>query len=259
VVGRVPAQGRGRAGIQQDDGNPGLPTFYIDQCEVTIAQYAEFLDYLKRHPDEATKFDSPDQPKGKSHSPAEWDDQQLPDGPYPGYYTDARRWGKFHNFPLTVNCPVFGVDWFDAYAYAKWKGRRLPTEQEWEKAARGTQGFKYPWGNDAHPDWADTGASSGGATLSGDGPHKRWVDVDSEPHDKSPFGVMGMAGNVSEWTSSQDASPDFSDSKVHVVRGGNWANPDSTLTRRILKLADLQSREELGFRTASDTAPTPAK
>jgi formylglycine-generating enzyme required for sulfatase activity/DNA-binding NarL/FixJ family response regulator len=240
--------------IYQDGQKLSLPSFAIDEFEVTIGQYAEFLKYLEQYPDEASKFDHPAQPKGKSHVPAAWADQDLATGPMLGYYARAQRWGKYHDASLDVNCPVFGVDWFDAFAYANWKGRRLPTEQEWEKAARGTQGFKYPWGNEPDVTKANSGADldpnpkKGGET---DG-YKRWSPVDAKAGDKSPFGVVGMAGNVSEWTASFDTDPRAPDDKIPVIRGGNWRNPDYSVTRRILLLTDLQADDALGFRTVSN-------
>ena len=195
--------------IYQDGQKLSLPAFFIDEYEVTIGQYAEFLKYLEQHPGEAAKFDHSEQPKGKSHVPAAWADQNLATGPMQGYYARAKRWGRYHDASLDVNCPVFGVDWFDAFAYAKWKGRRLPTEQEWEKAARGTQGFKYPWGNEPDGTKANSGSDFDPNPKKGgeqDG-YKRWSPVDAKKGDKSPFGVMGMAGNVSEWTASLDTDP----------------------------------------------------
>lgn len=237
-----------------------LPAFYIDEFEVTIGQYAEFLKYLEDHPDEAAKFDHPNQPKGKSHVPKNWADEELATGPMFGYYQRAQKWGKFHDAPLDVNCPVFGVDWFDAYAYAKWKGHRLPTEKEWEKAARGTGGFKFPWGNDDQPKLANLGGDFNpnpekGGEIDG---HDRWSPVDAEKKDKSPFGVMGMAGNVSEWTDTYDQDPKMSSMKIPVIRGGNYKTTkpeDYILTKRVLLITDLDSGEALGFRTVSDTPP----
>ncbi|CAN5417239.1 hypothetical protein BH09VER1_BH09VER1_29210 [soil metagenome] len=237
-----------------------LPAFSIDQYEVTIAQYAKFLEYLKEHPEEVAKFDSPQQPKGKSHVPEGWADQDLPTGPMPGYYTRAQKWGKFHDATLDVNCPVFGVDWYDAYAYAKWKGRRLPTEKEWEKAARGAEGFKYPWGNDTNDKWANNGKDTNRDPKKGgeiDG-YDSWSPVDAMKKDKSPFDVMDMAGNVSEWTSSIDVDAENPMGKVPVIRGGNWRTPDYSITRRVLKLTELQNDEALGFRTAADLSPDKA-
>ncbi len=243
--------------IYQDGKKETLPTFYIDEYEVTIGQYARFLDYLKAHPEEATKFDHPDQPKGKSHVPEGWADQDLPTGWMPGYYTRSKRWGKYHDAKLDVNSPVFGVDWYDAYAYAKWKGHRLPTELEWEKAGRGTQGFLYPWGNEPDNKKVNSGIDTnrdpnkGGEIDGWDG----WSPVDAVKTDKSPFGVYGMAGNVSEWTATLDADPMLPSQKVPVIRGGNWRTPDYKLTRRVLKLSEIQNDEALGFRTVSDTPP----
>jgi len=243
--------------IYQDGQKVTLPTFYIDKYEVTIGQYAQFLDFIEKNPDKIAQYEHPDQPKGKSHVPAEWADKKELNPPFPGYYHRAQQWGRYEKAALDVNCPVFGVDWFDAYAYAKWKGHRLPNEQEWEKAARGTDGRKFSWGNNEDPSRANTGADYDRSDPEKGGDKdgfKRWNPVDAKPGDKSPYGMVGASGNVSEWTATIAPSPEGS-GKAPVIRGGNWENPDPSVTRRILKLMDLQQAETLGFRTASDTTP----
>ena len=85
--------------VYQDGQKLSLPTFFIDEYEVTIGQYAEFLRYLEQHPGEAAKFDHPEQPKGKSHVPAAWADQDLATGPMPGYYVPGKAMGKVSRRP----------------------------------------------------------------------------------------------------------------------------------------------------------------
>jgi formylglycine-generating enzyme required for sulfatase activity len=224
---------------------------------VTIADYKEFLDYLEANPGEAKNFAHPDMPEGKSHVPLDWADNKQLEPPMPGYYTRAVRWKQYKDAPLDVDSPVFNVDWFDAYAYAKWKGRRLPTEQEWEKAARGTDGRKYPWGNEEDPKRASTGSDSDPNPKKGGGTdgYKRWSPVNQPEGDVSPYGIRGMAGNVSEWTATMAPSEDGMGGEVPIIRGGNWNNPEHNVTRRLAILDPLQPKDTLGFRTVSDTPP----
>ena len=234
-----------------------VPAFKISKYEVTIAEYAAFLNDLKENPDKAAKVAHPKQPPGKPHIPTGWADMTDINPPNPGYYTRAKTWGRYQEVPLTIDSPVFGVDWYDAYAYAKWKGQRLPTEQEWERAARGEKGLKHPWGDDFNNKLANTGSDFSpnpdpkvGAQNDG---FKRWSPVNKPKTDESGFGVMCMAGNVSEWTDTWAEDAERSGDKVPVYRGGNWKTfEENTALRRGTKLTEFQSDDALGFRTAED-------
>ncbi|MFT4548512.1 MAG: sulfatase activating formylglycine-generating enzyme [Verrucomicrobiales bacterium] len=216
--------------------------FWIDKYEVTISQYAEFLLALATEPIDA--FDHPDQaeqaPDKLGHTPDDWD----------VYYAAAQNGGDYQGSPIDLNCPVMLVDWWDAHAYAKWKDHRLPTEEEWSKAARGAEGNIYPWGNSL--DYTRFNSSAARDRFS------KWSPVDAMPEDVSPFGVVATCGNVSEWTATTDTHPEFFDRTVPVVRGGNFASPEDRypLTdRRHAESANDRS-VHTGFRTVSDTDPS---
>ncbi|MBI3076668.1 MAG: SUMF1/EgtB/PvdO family nonheme iron enzyme [Deltaproteobacteria bacterium] len=153
------------------------PGFWLDRHEVTNTQYRRFMSATGER------------------APAFWKDPRFNADQY----------------------PVVGVTWENAAAYCRWAGKRLPTEAEWEKAARGPRGLRYPWGDSFVP---------GHANVQGRG----LTPVESFPAGASPYGILDLAGNVWEWT--QDA-PEQSNMTLRsrkgiepvplkMLKGGGW-------------------------------------
>ena len=192
-----------------------LDAYYIDKYEVTNAQYKKFCDATGRvYPRD------------------------------PDYPVDTG-WSRVDNYILNYpNYPVVGVSWNGAVAYAAWAGKRLPTEAEWEKAARGVDGRKYPWGN-KEPDAGgfyrcNYGKRGDRAAWRRDG-YEFASPVGTYDRGMSPYGLHDMAGNVGEYCSdwydenyygrSPSKNPRGPDSgENHVARSGSW-NDDAFLVR----------------------------
>ncbi|MBV8141822.1 MAG: SUMF1/EgtB/PvdO family nonheme iron enzyme [Verrucomicrobia bacterium] len=208
----------------QDGERRVVPAFNIDPAEVTIAQYAEFLAAVGL----STEYDHPSQPLNKGHSNPKW--VALHDAAVAGRDYEGTR--------LTVNDPAVFVDWYDAWAYAQWKRRRLPSEEEWEKAARGTDGRRFPWGPEE---------KRGAANIYEGDAAKKWSEPTAYPLDRSVYGVYDMAGNVSEWTATVDSL-----SGQPVIRGGNFGNSSADVTRRVINQPPTTQSDRIGFRTVAD-------
>ncbi len=208
--------------------------YQIDKYPVTNAQYARFVAATGHRP------------------PSSWKNGRIPD--------------------KELLRPVTLVDWYDAVAYAKWAGKRLPTEAEFEKAGRGTDGRRWPWGDKMDPDRLNTYYNVNSTS-----------DVTAYANGASPYGVMGMAGNVDEWVADDfapypgsDAPSDMFQGKIgraataedqsmkvvtlvpvkeryKVLRGGSWkSDPFSTaLYHRNFAFPNYAS-DFYGFRCAAD-------
>lgn len=232
--------------IFRDNEKATLPDFWMDSHEVTIAQYAEFLAAESG----GGKYNDAKQPKEKtSHEPPDWN----------AIHTAAQNNGTWNGYRVTPDSPVFNVDWWDASAYAAWKGRRLPTEREWEKGARGTNGRAWPWGTVADPKRANTGADYAEQPGTGEGAVDGfvwWCDVQAMPDDESAFQIHGLAGNVAEWTADWAPDADNPDKQVPVFRGGDFrrSSPAAVTTSWLAKSANF-IQPYLGFRTVADSAP----
>ncbi len=207
-----------------------LDPYWIDKYEASNARYKEFM-------------------KATSHpAPAYWDDPRL----------------------NKQNQPVVGVSWTDANAFCKWEGKRLPSEAEWERAAKGPEGANhYPWGHKLDPKKANYGQNVG-----------RTMPVDSYSEGVSGFGVYNMAGNVFEWVEdwydpsyykqSLALNPKGADQgynyanqgPVKVLRGGSWLAPETSLhtSHRFWNQPDNNSYGVgLGFRCAKSAATVSAE
>lgn len=165
--------------------------------------------------------------------------------------------GRGYDDTTKANLPVTIISWQQTVTYCRWVGKRLPTEAEWEKAARGTDGRRYPWGNSFEAELANVGYTAG------------TTPVGSFPKGASPYGAMDMAGNVWEWTSSlykpypydpHDGREDLAARGSRVERGGSWYHPpwQARTTRRTAaghiyrRVSDLGFRCVLGFELRGD-------
>ncbi len=218
-----------------------LKPFYMDRLEVTNAQYAKFLAAVAKQGDAAWRH--PDQPATKkTHVPSTWANADIGEA--------------------KASHPVVGVDWFDAYAYAKWADKRLATEAEWEKAARGTDGRVYPWGAAPPEQRFIFRANFFGTYLDADG-FRYTAPVGKFPVGASPCGCLDMAGNAAEWCADwfgpPPAEPELADpagppaGTERVTKGGGWShNAESLRSANRWPMAPSDRAASVGFRCAKD-------
>lgn len=180
-----------------------MEAFLIDKFPVTNLEYKVFIDETRRT------------------EPQHWRKGVWPEG--------------------KDNHPVVNVTWEDAAAYAEWAGKRLPTEEEWEKAARGTDGRLWPWGDTFNINKCNT-SDCGRLDTTPVGQYS--------PEGDSPYGVADMAGNVWEWIGGK-----YSPLRM-PLRGGNWLDgaPEAqTFSRRMH--TPRRKNDFIGFRCAADELP----
>jgi iron(II)-dependent oxidoreductase len=205
--------------------------FFIDRTPVTNAQFAQFLSAKgTQAADGQPWYDIDDNDARIHHRGSNWT-------------ADAG----------SENHPVVEASWYGAVAYCAWLGKRLPTEAEWEKAARGTDGRKYPWGNEM-PDRSRAHFGAGWNVLR---------PVGGLPNGASPYGILDLAGNGWEWVSSaylpypynpKDGREDLNRLQVRVTRGGGHDSPPEELTTtqrgRHVSRNPRGGHHNIGFRCA---------
>jgi len=244
-------EGKFLMGSKEDDGRVGvdlgvdeipqrevyLKAFYIDKYEVTVGAYRKFA---KGPGEEERKF-------------AEWT-VNSPSILLVGGLTGERARMKKMRVPIADDdFPMADVSYMEAEAYCKSMGKRLPTENEWEKAARGSDGRIWPWGNKFETGMANTIESKENRTVQGG----------SFTADMSPYGVYDMAGNLMEWTSSwYEAYPGSKLERPQfgkgykVMKGGTWGAPSIPFSRvahrHPVKPTENNHSHRYGFRCAKD-------
>lgn len=236
--------------------------FYMDPYPVTNAEYDAWVAlFASLSKEEQRFFEHPGQKKGKEHRRNTYDDPRF-----------------------KPNHPIVGIDWFDAWAYARYHGKDLPTELQWEKAARGTEGRRYPWGTDFNAKavrFADETYGIGFSNLldwviylnrgSKQFPLTTTAAIDAHPEGVSPYGIYDMCGNCWEFTKTafftrKNVRPAFADftpielmgsQEGHVViRGGAWSSPAPLIGAAYRGYDLLTDRHtEIGFRCVWNPLP----
>ena len=233
--------GTNNIGAEQGQGFPNegpehtvcLKASYIDQFEITIARYAKFMEATKHNP------------------PPLWDEDAV---------------------ASAGDRPIVDVTWQDADVYCKWAGRRLHTEAEWEKAARGTDARRYPWGhmqpypdlaNYNRGDWVSYPVTLAPVTYGTEGMSVRHGTTQGG---RSPYGVYNTAGNASEWVADWYGRDYYSKSpkdnptgppsgERKVFRGGSWIDSPRNLRVTARFSADPTFQDKsMGFRCAMDAS-----
>ncbi len=228
-------------------GKADLGAFEIDQYEVSIGEYAKFIAWCEKNPDREHEFDHP---RGDRRTPHVNQEvviliKNAAMGGKRVFRQDANPASKLAEDPgvaIDLDSPMVGVTYWDAYAYAQWRGkiveggapRVLPTEEEWEAAARGPRGFKYPWGDEMKIEKFNSNQGynpmAPGGTKTDDG-YNYWAPVNRFPADASAFGVVGMAGNVCEWVYRKEGSKE-----IPFLKGGSFATEPLPMWGRTLKI-----------------------
>ncbi len=216
-----------------------IQAFYIDKYEVSNSRYKKFLEWVSKNSDKSVRH--PNQPQDKNHTPRYWK-KFSPDLLQETGIAQLQKFDK--TTFIQDNHPVVGIDWYDAYAYAKWAGKKLPTQKEWEKAARGTRGNLWPWGDK----WVFENCNSGGYEWKGERDGYIYsAPINSYHSGASPYGVYNMSGNVWEWT----ADDSDSESLKKIIKGGGSESYPSSVMPSFKKEYEPEYRYfALGFRCA---------
>ena len=206
--------------------------FWADAHEVTIAEYADFLEVMDMFtPKQRKVYQHENQPDSKlGHQPDDWD----------AMYAAAVNSGEWNGLKIDLNCPVVGVDWWDAFTYCEHIRKRLPTLPEWRSLA--------------------AASTENDSKLS----PSAWGNVDLSAADRTSVGVFGLAGNVSEWLADQHRDPASPvKPEMWVIAGGSYNAPEAGeltfhwLDPVVLDVDDARNFRSptLGFRAVSDRAP----
>jgi formylglycine-generating enzyme required for sulfatase activity len=207
-----------------------LHGYWLDQTEVNNAMFVSFLNAAGNQLEGGTNW-------LEARNPSVWVFEKD---------------GLWRSLPGKENYPIVGVSWYGAHAYCKWAGRHLPTEAQWEYAAKGVDGRRFPWGNDDLD--CDRAQYLGCGTTP--------MEVGSLPLGASPFGVFDLAGNVGEWVNDRYAADYYLESPslnpagpingyYRVIRGGYWGSAYIPLQTTHRDWAGTDEHDEsIGFRCA---------